>query len=456
MTAGNKHIHFIAIGGSLMHNLALALQTKGYHITGSDDEIYEPSKSKLANAGLLPENIGWDASKITASLDAVILGMHAREDNPELMKAKELNIPIYSFPEYIYRESENKQRIVITGSHGKSTITSMIMHVLKYHNRKFDYAVGAEVEGFPTTVKLSDAPVIIIEGDEYLSSPIDRTPKFLKYQHHIVLISGIAWDHINVFPTEEEYIRQFELLADQTPKAGSIIYFEEDPVVNRIGSEDRTDVLAIPYGTPQAEIHNEITYLKNGKEKIQLNIFGTHNLQNLMGAMQVLSRLRITDEMFYEAIASFKGASKRLEVVAEKDGTRIYRDYAHAPSKVRASISAVANQHPEKDLVACLELHTFSSLTESFLPYYNGTLDEADVPIVYFNPGTLAHKRLPELDAEKVRDAFKNDNIQVFTDREALTAFLTEQSWKNKNLLLMSSGTFDGMDLEALQTNIYA
>ena len=332
----------------------------------------------------------------------------------------------------------------------------MIMHVLKYHGRKFDYAVGAEVEGFPTTVKLSDAPVIIIEGDEYLSSPIDRTPKFLKYQHHIVLISGIAWDHINVFPTEEEYIRQFEILADQTPKAGSIIYFEEDPVVNRIGSEERADVLAEPYGTPLADIKEETTYLKNGKERIPLNIFGTHNLQNLMGAMHVLNRMRITDEMFYEAIASFKGASKRLEIIADKQDTRIYRDYAHAPSKVRASISAVANQHPDKELVACLELHTFSSLTASFLPYYKGTLDEADIPVVYFNPKTIAHKRLPALDAEKVREAFENKNIQVFTDRDALTTFLADQSWKNKNLLMMSSGTFDGIDLEALQENIYA
>lgn len=456
MTAGKTHIHFIAIGGSLMHNLALALQKVGFHVTGSDDEIYEPSRSKLEAAGLLPDSIGWDANRITKDVDAVILGMHARENNTELAAAREQDIPVYSFPEYIHRLSENKQRIVITGSHGKSTITSMIMHVLAYHKRKFDYAVGAEVPGFPTTVQFSDAPVIIIEGDEYLSSPIDREPKFLKYKHHIALISGIAWDHINVFPTEEGYIEQFEKLADQTPKAGSLIYFTEDPVVNRIGSKERLDVLAVPYETPDSVIKDGVTYLKEGNNEIKVDVFGQHNLQNMMGAMRILNRMRITDEMFYEAISSFKGAAKRLELLGKENGTHLYRDYAHAPSKVRASISAVKRQHEGKELVACLELHTFSSLTESFLPQYAGAMDHADIPVVYFNPKTLEHKDLPPLDASKIQQAFENPNVKVFSDREELVQFLESLDWSSKNLLMMSSGTFDKLNLDSLQTSIYA
>ena len=448
MTEQRKHIHFIAIGGSLMHNLALALAGQGHQITGSDDEIYEPSRSKLEDAGILPEKEGWYPEKIHDGLSAVILGMHARSDNPELLRAQELGIRIYSFPEFIYEQSRNKQRIVITGSHGKSTITAMIMHVLSFHNRKFDYAVGAEVAGFPTTVRLSDAPIIVIEGDEYLSSPIDREPKFLKYHHHIALISGIAWDHINVFPTEAEYIGQFEKLADRTPKAGSLAYCEEDPIARKIGETERPDVTPLPYGTPDYEVIDGVTTLIHAGGRTALKIFGKHNLQNIMGARQVLSRVGVTDEMFYEAIASFEGAGKRLEVIAENGKSVVYRDYAHAPSKVRATIDAVHEQFPGRKITACLELHTFSSLMPSFLPRYRDSMAKAHHALGYFNPKTIAHKKLDPLNPETVQQAFGNGNIEVLTDREALMDKIADYSGDDRVILLMSSGTFDRLDLE--------
>ncbi len=448
MTENSKHIHFIAIGGSLMHNLALALHDKGYTVTGSDDEIYEPSRSKLDEAGLLPEAMGWFPERIHSGLSAIILGMHAREDNPELSRARELNIPIYSFPEFIYQQSLNKQRIVITGSHGKSTITAMIMHVLSYHNRVFDYAVGAEVPGFHRTVRLTEAPVIIIEGDEYLSSAIDREPKFLKYQHHIALISGIAWDHINVFPTEAEYIEQFENLADRTPKAGSLAYNEEDPATRAIGEKEREDVMRLPYGTPSFEVINGETTLIHPEGKVKLRVFGKHNLQNIMGAKQVLSRIGITEPMFYEAIGSFEGAGRRLEEVASNGKSIIFRDYAHAPSKARATIDAVREQYPGRSITACLELHTFSSLNEEFLPQYKSTMDNADHAFVYFNPKTIEHKKLPALDPATVKAAFGNDKVRIFTDKNDLLEALQHEDPSNRIILLMSSGTFDALDME--------
>ncbi len=447
MTHNNNQLHFIAIGGSLMHNLAMALAENGYTITGSDDEIYEPSRSKLQEAGLLPETEGWFPEKIHSGLSAVILGMHARKDNPELIRAQELNIPVYSFPEFIYEQAKNKQRIVITGSHGKSTITSMIMHVLAFHNRSFDYAVGAEVPGFHTTVRLSNAPIIVIEGDEYLSSAIDREPKFLKYHHHIGLISGISWDHINVFPTEAEYIHQFERLADLTPKAGSLAYCEEDSLTKKIGEKDRDDVTKLPYGTPSYEVIDGKTILVHPEGRVTLNIFGKHNLQNLMGAKEVLSRVGISDAMFYEAIGSFEGASRRLEVLSENGNSIIFRDYAHAPSKVRATINAVKEQYPGRKIIACLELHTFSSLTSSFLPNYKGAMDSADAAMVYFNPKTLEHKRLPALEPAAIEAAFDKPGLQVFTDQAAMLSALNNGS-TDQIVLLMSSGTFDNMDMQ--------
>lgn len=446
MTDQKQHIHFIAIGGSLMHNLALALHAQGHHITGSDDEIFEPSRSKLKSAGLLPEQEGWFPEKLTPEVSAVIVGMHARKDNPELAQARKLGLPVYSFPEYLYHASENKQRIVIAGSHGKSTITAMIMHVLQSLGRSFDYAIGAEVSGFETMVRLSDAPVIVIEGDEYHASPESPTPKFMHYHHHIGLISGIEWDHVNVFPSENDYVQQFKRFADATPKAGSLVYNSEDDRVNTIGSQERDDVLAIPYQTPDYETRNGVTILKTSEGEFPLKIFGRHNLLNLMGAKSILNRIGVTDAMFFGAITSFEGAGRRLEPILRHNSTLVYRDYAHAPSKVRATVAAVKEQYADNQLVACLELHTFSSLMQSFLPNYKDSMNLADVRVVYFNPMTVTHKKLPALTREDIRKAFGDEELKVFDDRVELTRFLKTMDWDQSVLLLMSSGTFDHLE----------
>ena len=437
-----------------MHNLAIALHKQGFTISGSDDEIFEPSRSLLQSHGLLPKEEGWHADRITNDLDAVIVGMHAREDNPELTKARDLGLKIYSFPEYIYEQSVDKQRIVIAGSHGKTTITSIIMHVLKYHGRKFDYAVGARIEGFDEMVQLSDAPIIIIEGDEYLTSPLDLTPKFLKYHHHIGLISGVRWDHINVFPTEEEYVRQFDLFADATPKAGTLIYSEDDPMASVIGHKGREDVNEIGYKTHPYTIEDGTTYLTHGQESIPVKLFGKHNLQNISAALTVMKRIGITDDMFYTAIQSFSGADKRLELISQKPGMAIYKDYAHAPSKVKATTLAVKEQYPERDLVACLELHTFSSLNKEFITQYKGTMKYANVPIVFYNPETIAKKKLPAISKDEIKEAFEEPKLTVFDNRTEMVDFLKQQNWDNTNLLLMTSGTFDNLNYTNLQAEL--
>ncbi len=449
-----KRIHFIAIGGSIMHNLAIALKEKGLEISGSDDEIYEPSKTKLKDSGILPPAEGWDADRISPDLDAVIVGMHARPDNVELVRAQEIGLKVFSFPEFIFEQSKDKQRIVIGGSHGKTTITSMVMHVLRFFDRSFDYAVGATVKGFKNTVKLSDAPIIIIEGDEYLSSPLDPTPKFHKYQHHIGLISGVSWDHINVFPSEDDYVKQFEVFADNTPKAGTLIFCDEDPLTSMIGNKERDDVHAISYKTHSHLIDNGTTYLVNGKDNFPLKIFGKHNLQNISAAKAVLKKVGIADDQFYQAITSFEGASKRMELISETDRSAIYKDYAHSPSKVRATTLALREQYPERDLVACLELHTFSSLTKEFLKQYKGAMKFSYKPIVYFNPGTIAHKGLEAITVEDIFGAFDERSLKVFDDQTKLLNYLSDQNWKDKNLLMMTSGTFDHLDFDALKAII--
>ena len=451
-----QRIHFIAIGGSIMHNLAIALKQHGHTITGSDDEIYEPSRTRLEENGLHPAKYGWNPDAINNDLDAVILGMHARADNPELLKAQESGVKIFSFPEYIYEQSKDKQRVVIAGSHGKTTITAMIMHVLKYFNREFDFAVGAQLKGFTNTVQLTDAPIIIIEGDEYLSSPIDSSPKFLKYQHHIGLISGISWDHINVFPTEDDYVKQFETFADSTPKGGSLAYYDGDPMTSIIGSKEREDVKALPYIAHPNIIENNKTYLMRDNDTIELKVFGRHNLENINGAKVVLGRIGISEDQFYEAIPSFEGAQLRMQKVASNNVTTVYRDYAHAPSKVKATTLALKEQYPERELVACLELHTFSSLKKEFMDQYNGTMKYANVPIVYFNPKTIEHKKLTPITKDEVAKAFKVAHLKVFDNQEELIDELKKQSWEHKNLLLMSSGNFENLDFKALANDIIA
>jgi UDP-N-acetylmuramate: L-alanyl-gamma-D-glutamyl-meso-diaminopimelate ligase len=449
-TEKSKRLHFIAIGGAAMHNLALALHQNGNKVSGSDDEIMEPSLSRLKNAGLLPEKTGWFPEKIDASLDGVILGMHARADNPELQRALELNIPVYSFPEFLHEHSKNKKRVVIGGSHGKTTITSMILHVLKDHNIEFDYMVGAKIDGFDTMVRLSNAPLIILEGDEYLSSPVDRRPKFHLYKADIGLISGIAWDHINVFPVYENYFEQFRIFAENIPFEGTFIYCKEDKEVRRLVTELKSGTQKLAYGIPSYEIRDGVTYLNPGKDEITLAIFGEHNLQNLEGARIVCNKLGITDASFYNSISSFKGAAKRLELIFKNDDVAMYKDFAHSPSKLKATLHAVREQYAGWNLIACMELHTFSSLNENFLEQYAGTMDEADHAFVYFNPHTVEHKKLKPISEEGVKNAFQNEAINVYSDSTALAAKLSLLNKHKTVYLMMSSGNFDGLNLDSL------
>jgi UDP-N-acetylmuramate: L-alanyl-gamma-D-glutamyl-meso-diaminopimelate ligase len=450
-----KQVHFIAIGGAVMHNLAIALYKKGYKVTGSDDEIFEPARSRLDQHGLLPHDEGWFVQRVHPGLEAVILGMHARIDNPELVRAKELGLKVYSFPEYIYEQSKNKTRIVIGGSHGKTSITAMIMHVLRSCNKDFDYMVGSQLEGFDTMVKLSEsAPLIVLEGDEYLTSPLDKRPKFHLYLPHIALLSGIAWDHINVFPTFENYVEQFRIFIDLIQNKGALIYCREDEELVKLASHLRSDISPYAYGIPMHRIDKGQTILETSDGDVPLQIFGLHNLMNLEGARLVCRKAGVEDKMFYEAIQSFKGAAKRLELVARNEGTAIYKDFAHSPSKLKATVEAVCKQFPDRKLVACMELHTFSSLSSNFLGHYKGSMDKADMPIVYFNPHTIEHKKLPPITAEMVKEAFGNERLKVFTDSESLQNELKAMSWKDTNLLMMSSGNFDGINLTELARSL--
>ena len=444
-------VHFIAIGGSAMHNLAIALHKKGYQVTGSDDEVFEPSKSRLKKYGLLPEREGWFPENVFSELDAVILGMHARQDNSELLRAQKLGLKIYSYPEYLYEQTKDKIRVVIGGSHGKTTITSMIMHVLRFNQIAFDYMVGAQLEGFDTMVSLTeDAKIAVFEGDEYLSSPIDRRPKFHLYFPNIALLSGIAWDHINVFPTFPFYVEQFQIFADLIQPNGSLIYFGNDENLQQVASRSREDIHKFPYLSHESVIENGITYLIVGEKKMKLQIFGDHNLQNISGAQLVCRQLGLSDEQFYAAIAEFKGAARRLEVLAETDNCVVFNDFAHSPSKLKATTEAVKKQFPERKLVACLELYTFSSLKKEFLPQYKNSMDAADLAIVYFNPRTIEHKKLEPISEQQVAEAFDSMGLMVFIDSDRLYTFLKSQNWQNTNLLLMTSGNFSGKNLKEL------
>ena len=410
-------VHFIAIGGSAMHNLALALHDKGEHITGSDDAIFEPSKSRLQAKGLLPEQEGWFHEKITTDLDAVILGMHAKSDNPELLKAQELGLKIYSYPEFIYEHSKNKTRVVIGGSHGKTTITSMILHVMNYHNVAVDFLVGAQLEGFTNMVHLTkENDFMVIEGDEYLSSPTDLRPKFHLYKPNIALISGIAWDHINVFPTFENYVDQFKIFIDKITNGGILIYNEDDETVKQIVEEAEKPIRKLPYSLPEYTIENGITYLETLDGSMPIEVFGAHNLSNLAGAKWICQNMGIDEAEFYEAIASFKGASKRLEKIAQTPTAVAYKDFAHSPSKVKATTQAVKKQYPDKKLVACLELHTYSSLNTEFLTEYQGALDAADVAVVFYSPDAVAIKKLEEISKEQIEKAFNREDLIVYTN----------------------------------------
>lgn len=448
------NIHFIAIGGSAMHNLAIALHKKGYKVTGSDDEIFEPSKSRLAKHGLLPKTEGWKEENIHTDLDAVILGMHARNDNPELIKAKALGLKIYSYPEYIYEQSKNKTRVVIGGSHGKTSITAMVLHVLQKTNVDADYMVGAQLEGFETMVKITDAPVIILEGDEYLSSPIDRRPKFHLYQPNIALLSGIAWDHINVFSTFENYVEQFKIFIDLIEENGFLAYCENDKILKELAETSTKNIAKVAYSTPEYYIDNGTTYLKTADGGIPLIVFGEHNLQNLNGAKLICNQLGVKDADFYNAIATFKGAAKRLELIAKNNTVAVYKDFAHSPSKLKATTKAVKQQYPDRKVVACMELHTFSSLNKNFLSEYENAMSDADEAYVYYSEHTLEHKKLEHITPIEVKKAFASDNVEVINDSKQLVNLLENKNWNNSVLLLMSSGNFDGVDLNAFGEKI--
>ncbi|HUM88000.1 MAG TPA: Mur ligase family protein [Prolixibacteraceae bacterium] len=443
------HIHFIAIGGSAMHNLAIALHKKGYRVTGSDDEIFEPSKSRLEKYGLLPAVQGWQPQLIEGRPDVIILGMHARKDNPELLKAQELGLKIYSYPEYLFEQTKTKTRVVVGGSHGKTTTTSMIMHVLKFCGVNFDYMVGATIDGFDTMVNLdNDTEIAVFEGDEYLSSPIDLRPKFHHYKPNIALLTGIAWDHINVFPTFEGYVDQFGIFASMIEPDGSLIYFEGDENLRAIANQLPANVDAIPYSTHQHFVEGTTTFLVNGAKKFPLHVFGDHNLQNISGAYLVCKKLGISDEQFYKAISAFTGSSRRLEVVAKNDQCTVFYDFAHSPSKLKATTMAVKKQFSDRKLVAVMELHTFSSLKREFLPQYHLSMECADVAYVYFDAHTIEHKKLEPISASDVEDAFGGTNCKVFTNSDLLFEQLRNTEWHNCNLLIMSSGNFSGKNIK--------
>ncbi|MGI6342185.1 MAG: UDP-N-acetylmuramate--L-alanine ligase [Bacteroidales bacterium] len=447
----SKKVHFIAIGGSAMHNLAIALKIKGYDVTGSDDEIFDPARTNLSKHGILPDNVGWFSDKIDNSIDEIILGMHAKGDNPELQKAKELGIPIYSFPEYIYKQSLDKTRVVIGGSHGKTTITAMILHVLNKLNIDVDYLVGAKLEGYEVMVKLTtDNKYIVLEGDEYLTSAMDKRPKFHVYKPDIAVVSGIAWDHANVFKTFEDYLRQFEIFMRLVPENGTLIYCNDDEnIAKLIENNDFACRNIISYNLPKHKVSNgKTTIISDSGNQYQISVFGKHNLLNIEAAKNVCSQLGVREEQFYNAISDFKGALNRLQKVYENSQSVVYKDFAHSPSKLMATLNAVKEQYPERRLIACFELHTYSSLSKEFLVNYKNTMQKADVALVYFSPHALQLKRLPDLDAEYVKEQFGRNDLNVVTNPTDLKQFLLNQNYNNTNLLMMSSGNWDGLKIE--------
>ena len=446
------NIHFIAIGGSAMHNLAIALHNKGYQVTGSDDTIHDPSKSRLEKKGLLPKEFGWFPEKITQQLDVIILGMHAKKDNPELLQAQEMGLKIYSYPEFLYEQSKDKTRVVIGGSHGKTTITSMILHVLDYNDMEVDYMVGAQLEGFETMVHLTkENEFMVLEGDEYLSSPIDRRPKFHLYKPNIALLSGIAWDHINVFPTFEGYVNQFRIFTDSLTDGGIMVYNEEDAILKEVVESSSHSIKKYEYSTPAYQIEDGVTYIDTPDGLMPLEIFGDHNLQNLAGAKWVCQHMGIDEEDFYEAIASFKGASKRLEKIAESSETVIYKDFAHSPSKVKATTEAVKKQYAQRDVIACLELHTYSSLNAEFLAEYKGALDKADKAVVFYSPHAVKIKQLDSVSEQQISNAFQRDDLIIFTNPTEFKEFLFSQKLDQSAVVLMSSGNYGGLDFEEIK-----
>ncbi len=444
-------IHFIAIGGAAMHSLAIALQKIGHQVSGSDDDVFEPSRSRLKKHHLLPEQMGWNAQRITQDIDAIILGMHAKKDNPELLKAQELGIKVYSYPEFIYEQSRNKTRVVIGGSHGKTSITAMVMHVLKYHQYPFDYMVGSQLNGFDNMAQLSEeAPCIILEGDEYLSSPINLVSKFHWYRPQIALLSGIAWDHINVFPTFESYLDTFKTFIASLPEDAYLTFFTEDKHLKEI-CKPQSNQHFEAYNTHPFKIENGQSYLIDSNQHTHpIQIFGEHNLQNLSGALNIVKQLGLSAKEFYEAIGSFQGTAKRLELIKKEGDTHIFLDFAHAPSKLKATVKSVKQQFPNQKLYACMELHTFSSLRPEFLPQYHSCMNEADEAVIFFNPEVAAKKSEQPITEKEIIKAFGKDGLRVINDTELFKQYCLNLNLQNANLLLMSSGNFGGLNIREL------
>lgn len=448
-------VHFIAIGGAVMHNLAIALHKKGYKVTGSDDEIFEPSRSRLAGYGLLPPEPGWNPGIITSEIETIVLGMHARDDNPELIRARELGLKIMSFPEYLYEQTKNKKRIVVAGSHGKTTTTAMVMHVFKSLGWRFDFMVGSSVEGYDTMVGLSDdSEIAVFEGDEYLTSAIDRRPKFHLYKPDIAVLNGIAWDHMNVFPTFENYIEQFRIFIDKISPGGYLIYFEDDPEVRKIAVASENKIKKIPYRVHGYFQNKTGFYAATHNRTIRLKIFGEHNMQNLSAAKEACLASGVSEDDFYRTIQSFGGTSGRLQLLNEAESGAVYSDFAHSPSKVKSTVDAVANRYPGREIIACLELHTYSSLNIKFLPLYRGTLDMAAVRIVYYNPHAIHQKKLPDLSVEEVKSCFGGEKTAVYNNSAEMISFIRQQKFRKPVYLFMSSGDFDGLDLRSLSKDL--
>jgi len=444
-------VHFIAIGGAVMHNLAIALHKKGYNVTGSDDEIFEPSRTRLAQYGLLPSQEGWNKDLISGDIDTVIVGMHAKEENPELIRAKELGLRVMSFPEYIYEQTKTKKRIVVAGSHGKTTTTAMIMHVFKHSGIKFDYMVGSSIDGYETMVGLSDeSKFAVLEGDEYLTSPIDRRPKFHLYMPDIAVLNGIAWDHMNVFPTFENYVKQFRIFIDKITEGGILAYFDDDPEVRKIATASTNNIRKIPYRVHGYFQNRTGFYAATHNRVVPVKVFGEHNMQNLSAAKEACLAAGISEDAFYDAIRSFEGTTKRLQKILENEKGVAYLDFAHSPSKVRATVEAVATRYPDKELIACLELHTYSSLSIGFLPQYSGTLNKATLPVVYYNPHAISLKKLPPLSPDIVKKIFGKINLLVFDNSEEMFAFIKSKHFRDPVYLFMSSGDFNGSNLQEL------
>ncbi|MBN1157897.1 MAG: peptidoglycan synthetase [Bacteroidales bacterium] len=448
-------LHFIAIGGAAMHSLAIALHKKGHTVTGSDDEIFEPSRSNLLKAGILPPAGGWFPERITFVLDAVILGMHAKKDNPELKKAMKLGIRIYSFPEFLFHETRDKLRVVIAGSHGKTTITGMVMHILNHYGHRFDYMVGSRLEGFENMVRLEkDSKIAVFEGDEYLSSCLDPRPKLHVYKPQIALISGISWDHINVFPTWDSYVEQFRLFIDALPQNGYLVYCQEDTELKKLVESANPRILKLPYSAHPYKVEGGTTFLIHEKTKTEVLVFGRHNMQNISGARLICNQLGITNDRFYDAIANFGGSAGRLELLGRNRSTSVFADFAHSPSKVEATIKAARDQYPGKKLIACLELHTYSSLNRNFLPHYLNTMAAADQAVVYYDPETVSHKKLELISTDEIAKAFGIGNLIVFTMRSDLEDYFLSRQWSGSCILFMSSGNFSGLDLKHLTSKI--